>query len=240
MAFTRRGPFRPSSLSMNAVVARSVAPPVLVGRATLLKALERALGGEKEARDFLRAVLWDAGMDVVPEGRVPFEAFVREEILPRLMPMVRLDRLHDLVRRTIGEEGSLHPAPLKSHGAVPGERIKGRPRIVIVEPDAFRRVGISRELVRDGFDVEVVSSPEEVLRVEAFHAVVMRLDDAGEAVANSLAERGTRAGLVIYDDPVRRDAARSIIDRWPSDRVSIVARDAAPSVLSSRVRIVTT
>ncbi len=236
MAFGRRGPFRPSSLSMNAVVEPI---PVLTGGATLLKALEHALGGENEARQFLRTVLWDAGMDAVPEARVPFEGFVRDEILPRLVPMVRLDRLHDLVRRTIGDEGSLHAAPLKSYGAIPGERPRGRPRVVIVEPDAFRRVGISRELVRAGFDVEVVASAEEVLRVEAFHAVVMLLDEAAERVAKSLAGRGTRAGLVIYDDPLRRESARSIIDSWPSDRVSIVARDAPPSVLSSRVRIVT-
>jgi hypothetical protein len=220
---------------MNAV--RSI-PPVLPGRGTLLKALEHALGTEAEAREFLRVVLWDAGMDVVPEGRLPFEAFVREEILPRLMPMVRLDRLHDLVRRTIGDEGSLHPAPLKPHGSAPGQRPHGRARVVIVEPDAFRRVGISRELVRE-FDVEVVTSAEDVLRVEAFHAVVMVLDGPGEKVARALADRKTRAGLVVYDDPKRRDIVKEIIDAWPSDRVSIVARDAAPSVLSSRVRIVT-
>jgi hypothetical protein len=221
---------------MNAVVAPA---PVLPGKGTLLKALEHALGSEKEAREFLRGVLWDAGMDVVPEGRIPFEQFVRDEILPRLMPIARLDRLHDLVRRTIGEEGSLHPAPLKAYGAVPGEKPHGRPRVVIVEPDAFRRVGISRELVRGGFDVEVVAAADEVLRVDAFHAIVMLLDEPGEKVAKLLASRGTRAGLVIYDDPQRRDAAKKIIDKWPSDRVSIVARDAAPSVLSARVRIVT-
>lgn len=220
---------------MNAV---RTSPAVVLGKGTLLKALGHALGNEAEAREFLRTVLWDAGMDAVPEGRLPFEAFVREEVLPRLMPIVRLDRLHDLVRRTIGEEGSMHPAPLKSHGAAPGEKAKGRARVVIVEPDAFRRVGISRELVRE-FDVEVVTSAEEILGVDAFHAVVMVLDAAGEKVARTLADRKTRAGLVIYDDPKRRDVVKSIIDAWPSDRVSIVARDAAPAVLSSRVRIVT-
>lgn len=221
---------------MNAV--RTPAP-VLPGKGTLLKALEHALGGASEAREFLRAVLFDAGMDVVPDGRIPFEAFVREEVLPRLMPIARLDRLHDLVRRTIGEEGSLHPPPLKPYGSAPGQSTRARPRVVIVEPDSYRRVGLSRELVRGGFDVEVVAAAEEVLTVEAFHAVVMMLDAAGESVARTLAGRGTRAGLVIYDDPKRRDVAKSIIDRWPSDRVSIVAREASPSVLSSRVRIVT-
>ena len=37
-------------------------PPVLPGKGTLLKALEHALGSEGEAREFLRMVLWDAGM----------------------------------------------------------------------------------------------------------------------------------------------------------------------------------
>jgi hypothetical protein len=180
-------------------------------------------------------------MDAVPESPPGFETFVREEVLPRLMPMVRLDKLHDLVRRTIGEEGSLHPPPLKAHGATPGEPASParRPRVVLVEADAFRRISSSRELVRAGFDVEVVATAEEVLRVEAFHAVVMALDDLGLAAANQLAQRGTRAGLVIYDDPGRRTAARTVIDNWPNDRVSVVARDAAPSVLTSRVRIVT-
>lgn len=223
---------------MNAVVDAQP-PPVLPGKGNLLKALAHTLGTEEQAREFLRGVLWDAGMDVVPEGRVPFEQFVRDEVLPRLMPIARLDRLHDLVRRTIGDEGSIHPAPLKAYGAVPGDKAQGRPRVVIVEPDAFRRVGISRELVRVGFDVEVVASADEALGVDAFHAIVMMLDEPGEKVAQLLASRGTRAGLVIYDDPKRRDAAKTIIDQWPSDRVSIVARDAAPSVLCSRVRIVT-
>lgn len=235
----RRGPFRPSSLSINAVRPVST---VLTGRGTLLRALSHAFGDEREASEFLRAVLWDAGMDAVPEGAPAFEGFVREEVLPRLMPLVRLDRLHDLVRRTIGEEGSVHPPPLKTHGAAPGQNapVGRRPRVVIVEADAFRRISSSRDLVRGGFDVEVVATAEEVLRVEAFHAVVMTLDDAGLNVARELAKRGTRAGLVIYDDPTRRSAVKSIIDSWPNDRVSVVARDAPPTVLTSRVRIVTT
>jgi hypothetical protein len=237
MPFARRGPFRPSSLSLTAV--RPL--PVLPGRGTLLRALAHALGNDRGADEFLRAVLWDAGMDAVPESAPAFEAFVREEILPRLMPMVRLDRLHDLVRRTIGEEGSLYPPPLKTHGAAPGAMAAParRPRVVMVEPDAFRRISSSRELVRGGFDVEVVASADEVLRVDAFHALVMTLDDSGLNVARELAKRGTRAGLVIYDDPGRRDAVKSIIDSWPNDRVSVVTRDAAPAVLTSRVRIVT-
>jgi hypothetical protein len=224
---------------MNAVrPARTV---VLPGRGTLLRALSHALGDDHEASEFLRAVLWDAGMDVVPESPLAFDAFVREEILPRLMPIVRLDRLHDLVRRTIGEEGSVHPPPLKAYGSLPGPapaRAR-RPRVVIVEPEAFRRISSSRDLVRGGFDVEVVTTAEEVLRVEAFHAVVMALDGAGLAVAHELAKQGTRAGLVIYDDPSRRSAVKTIIDSWPNDRVSVVARDAPPAVLTSRVRIVT-
>jgi hypothetical protein len=223
---------------MNAV---RPAPAVLASKGTLLRALTHAFGNEHDANEFLRAVLWDAAMDAVPENAPGFETFVREEVLPRLMPMVRLEKLHDLVRRTIGEEGSLYPPPLKPHGAAPGEQLSParRPRVVMVEPDAFRRISSSRELVRAGFDVEVVATAEEVLRVEAFHAVVMALDDVGLAAANQLAQRGTRAGLVIYDDPGRRTAARTVIDNWPNDRVSVVARDAAPSVLTSRVRIVT-
>lgn len=215
---------------------------VLPGRGTLLRALAHTLGNDHDASEFLRAVLWDAAMDAVPETRLGFEAFVRDEVLPRLMPIARLDRLHDLVRRTIGEEGSLHPPPLKAHGATPGARpaMARRPRVVIVEADAFRRISSSRELVRGGFDVEVVATAAEVLRVEAFHAVVMTLDDGGSSVASELAKRGTRAGLVIYDDPERRSAMKTVIDGWPNDRVSVVARDAPPSVLTSRVRIVTT
>jgi len=224
---------------MNAV--RPLPAPVLPGKGTLLRALTHAIGNEREAGEFLRAVLWDAAMDAVPENAPGFEAFVREEVLPRLMPIVRLDRLHDLVRRTIGEEGSLYPPPLKAYGAAPGAQAPParRPRVVIVEPDAFRRISTSRELVRAGFDVEVVATAEEVLRVEAFHAVVLALDDSGLSTVAELAKRGTRAGLVIYDDPTRRAAVKGVIDRWPNDRVSVLARDATPSVLTSRVRIVT-
>jgi len=222
---------------------RAVRPaPVLTGKGPLLKALSHALDGERAAIEFLRMVLWDAGMEAVPDTREPYQAFVRDEVLPRLMPLVRLDKMHDLVRRTIGEEGSIHPPPLKSHGAVPGERAAParRARVVIVEPDAFRRIAISRELVRAGFDVEVVASANEVLRLEAFHVVVLPLDGEGEAVARKLAESGTRAGLVTYDppNPEARAAIKRTIDAWPTDRVSIVARDAAPATLCARVKIV--
>lgn len=217
--------------------------PVLTGRGTLLRALAHALGGEPRADEFLRDALWDAGMDAVPESRDGFEAFVREELLPRLMPLVRLDQLHDLVRRTIGEEGSLHPPPLRPHGAAPqlGGAARGgsrRPRVVLVEPEAFRRIAVSRDLVRGGFDVEAVASPDEVLRVAAFHAVVMPLDEAGERVAQSLVARGTRAGLVSYDDATNRGAIRRTIDAWPNDRVALVGRDAPAATISARVRVV--
>lgn len=220
---------------------RAVRPtPVVTGKAALLRALKHALDGEKEANEFLRMVLWDAHMQAVPEGRDAYEAFVREEVLPRLVPMVRLDKLHDLVRRTIGEEGSLHPPPLKVHGAVPGEQpaASRRARVVLVDADAFRRMGVSRELVRAGFDVEVVATPAEVLNVEAFHAVILPLDEEGERVARALASAGTRAGLVTYDDASHRAAVKRVIDAWPSDKVAIVGRDATPAALCSRVKIV--
>lgn len=215
-------------------------PPVLTGKGPLLKALSRALDGERAAAEFLRMVLWDAGMEAVPEVREPYQAFVRDEVLPRLMPMVRLEKLHDLVRRTIGEEGSLHPPPLRPHGAAPGAKTvpARRARVVLVEADAFRRIAISRELVRAGFDVEVVSTPAEVLGVDAFHVLVLRLDDDGEAVARKLAEGGTRAGLVTYDEPAAKGVLKRTIDTWPSDRVAIVPRDAPPATLCARVKIV--
>ena len=215
-------------------------PPVLTGKGPLLKALSRALDGDGPALEFLRMVLWDAGMEAVPDAREAYQAFVREEVLPRLVPMVRLERLHDLVRRTIGEEGSIHPPPLKTHGAAPGAAISParRARVVIVEADAFRRIAVSRELVRAGFDVEVVATPIEVLRLDAFHALVLALDGDGEGVVRKLAETRTRAGLVTYDAPTARDSIKRTIDLWPSDRVAVVARDAPPATLCARVKIV--
>lgn len=222
---------------------RPVPGPVLAGRGILLRALTRVLGGERMASDWLAETLEDAGMHAVPEGRDAFEAFVREEVLPRLMPTVRLDQLHDLVRRTIGEEGSLHPPPLRPYGGAPGATVvksdpSRRPRVVVVEADSFRRIALSRELVRGGFDVEVVASARDVLGVDAFHALVIAVDEEGEKVVRELARRRTRAGLVTWDDPSQRGALKRVIDEWPSDRVALVARDAAPATLASRVRIV--
>lgn len=216
-------------------------PPVLTGKGPLLKALSRALDGDAAATEFLRMVLWDAGMEAVPDAREAYQAFVREEVLPRLMPIVRLDKLHDLVRRTIGEEGSLHPPPLKTHGATPGEKTipARRARVVFVEPDAFRRIAVSRELVRAGFDVEVVATPIEVLNVDAFHAVVLSVEGDGAAVIKKLAEQQTRAGLVTYESAAARESIKRIIELWPSDRVAVVARDAPPATLCARVKIVT-
>ena len=232
-----REPFRKTSTAIRAVRE----PIVLAGRDSLLRAIGRHLGGAMAADEFLRDVLQDAQLDFVPEGRDAFSAFVREEILPRLMPLLRLEQVHDLVRRTIGEEGSLFPPPLKPHGGGTA-RERGpavRPRVVVVEPDAMRRVNLSRALVRDGFDVEVVPFAAEVLALDAFHVVVMTLDPEGERVVEELVRRSTRAGLVLYDDPALREAAKRAIDRWPNDRVSLVAPDALASTLCARVRIVT-
>ena len=229
------GPFRPTSTAI-----RAVRPSLQLfeGKTSLLRALSRQLGGDEIAADFLSNTLEDSGLAFVPEGREPFVAFVREEILPRLMPIVRLEQLHDVVRRTIGEEGSLHPPPLKKHGSTPSEERRGRPRVIVVEPDAFRRVAIARSLVRAGFDVEVVAHADEALSVDAFHAIVLAMDADGERVVGELSKRRTRAGLVTYDDPAARDALRRAIDLWPSDRVAILARDAQPATLCARVRIV--
>ena len=231
------GPFRPTSTALQAVRPSGT---LHLGRVTLLRALARVLGGEQPAESFLRDALDDAGLGKVPEGPEPFVQFVREEILPRLMPLVRLEKLHDLVRRTIGEEGSIHPPPLKPSGSAPGEKPvhAARARVVVVESDALRRVELARALVRAGFDVEVVSSAVEVLRVDAFHAVVVALDLEGLRVIDELVARRTRAGLVTYDEPSAREQLRDVIDRWPTDRVSIVTRDASPALLCSRVRIV--
>jgi len=240
MPFGRRGPgpFRPSSLSMNAVVAPT--PPVHAGQAALLRALVRQLGNEHSAKMFLREVLGDSGYDAVPEGRDAYQTFVREEVLPRLLPLIRLEQMHDLVRRTIGEEGSLHPFPLKPHGSAPTPAAapKTRPRVVVVERDAFKRIQISKALVGAGFDVEVVPATRDVHRLEAFHALVMPLDADGERVVQQLVTAKTRAGLVLYDDPEARAAIKRTIDGWPSDRVALVAREANPASLCARVRIV--
>jgi hypothetical protein len=207
------------------------------GRDGLLRSLSKVLGGDTSAEMFLRDVLDEAGLSTVPQGQEPFAMFVREELLPRLMPLIRLERVHDFVRRTIGDEASLHPAPLKSHGSTPGEQRKGRARVVVVEPDAMRRVSASRALVRE-FDVEVVATAEEVLRVDAFHAIVLGLNASGAKVVEELARNKTRAGLVVYDEPATRLALRRAIDVWPNDRVSTLSRDASSAVLCARVRIV--
>ena len=242
MPIARRGPgpFRPSSIAMPAAQAPQISP--YSGSAGLLRALTRQLGSEGSANLFVREVLSDSGYDAVPEGPELFEVFVREEILPRILPLIRLEQMHDLVRRTIGLEGSLQPMPLKPLGSPPaaaGPVVGGpRPRVVVVEPDGSRRIQISKALVRGGFDVEVVGSAQEVLALEAFHVLVMALDAEGAPVIEKLIKLKTRAGLVTYDEPNSRAAVRDAIDRWPSDRVSLVARDVQPSTLCARVRIV--
>lgn len=237
MAFGRRRGFRPSSLSMNAVAA----PVVVLGKPALLRALAHVMRDETKAQKFLQDVLWDAGFDDVPDGPEAFEVFVREEVLPRLLPLARLDEVHDLVRRTIGEEGSLHPPPLRAHGAPPAGRATTpvrRPRVVVVEADDGRRLGIARELVRGGMDVEVLTEPGQVLSVDAFHAIVMRLGRDADHVIQTLAGQRTRAGLVTYDDPAQRPLLKSTIERWPNDRVAVLPFEAAAPLVASRVRIV--
>lgn len=239
MPTIRRGgrPFRPSSIAMAAVTP---SPAPFLGRAALARALERHLGTPAQVDRFLVEAIEDAGLEALPEGREAFEAFIRETVLSKLMPLVRLDELHDFVRRIIGGEEDVHPAPIRriASPVAPAARPAERPRVVVVEPDPRRRIETARGLVRDGFDVEVVATAAEVLGLDPFHAVVMALDLEGERVANALAAKGTRAGLVTYDDLEAREATRRVIDRWPSDRVSLVSRSGPANALCSRVRIV--
>jgi hypothetical protein len=222
---------------MSAVVPESL--PFL-GRITLARALERHLGSPSKVDRFLAEALEDAGLEALPEGREAFEAFVRDTVLSNLMPLVRLDELHDFVRRVIGGEEDVHPAPIRriASPVTPAVRPATRPRVVVVEPDPRRRIEIARGLVRDGFDVEVVPAAADTLKLDPFHAIVMALDAEGERVAGALAQQGTRAGLVTYDDPEAREATRRVIDRWPSDRVSLASRTGPASALCARVRIV--
>ncbi|GAC1573701.1 MAG: hypothetical protein NVS3B20_24480 [Polyangiales bacterium] len=159
------------------------------------------------------------------------------------MPLLRLDQLHDLVRRTIGAEGSMHPSPLHGYGATPNHNVAPirRPRVVVVEPEAHRRIDISRALIQSGFDVEVVATPAAVKGIEAFHAIVMSLDSAESAViVETLIQQKTRAGLITYDEPSARQVIKQTIDRWPNDRISLVARDVPAATLSARVKVVLT
>jgi hypothetical protein len=224
---------------MRAVVP---APVPFLGKASLSRALERHLGSPEAVETFLAEALEDAALDELPAGREAFEAFVRDTVLSKLLPLLRLQDVHDFVRRTIGGEENLHPPPIRRLGSplTPAARLDERPRVVVVEPNALRRIEIARGLVRDGFDVEVVATSAEVLRVEPFHALVMALDAEGERVAKVLAEQRTRAGLVSYDDADAREVTRRTIHDWPSDRVSLVPRGAPASVLCARVRIVLT
>ncbi len=238
MPSMRRGSaqIRRSSLAMPAAAST---PQPFLGKRALIRSLEKHLTAEDTTR-LLALALEDAGLDDVPSGREEFEAFVREAMLPSLLPLLRLDQVHDLVRRTLGGEDGLHPPPigrLGGAGAV-APRTTERPRVVVVEARSTRRLDLARALVRDGFDVEVVATAPEVLQVEPYHALVMALDEAGERAAAQLAAAGTRAGLVTYDDPSAKGAIRRVIANWPSDRVSIVARTAHSSVLGARVRIV--
>jgi hypothetical protein len=237
-------PFRRSSVAIPA--ARPSTPHLLFGPTLLVRSLARALGGEKPAERFLRDVLDETGLVRVPDGREAFVEFVRDQLLPRLMPYVRLGDLHELVRRTIGEEEGVQPPPL-SEGRTLGAGSLGassvpakeRPRVAVVVPDAMRRLSLARALVRDRFDVEAFSRPKDVLAADPFHALVLVLDEEGEGVVRALAERKIRAGLVLLDDEsTDRDAHRRAIDAWTNDRVAIVARDAQPSALCARVRIV--
>lgn len=231
-----RESFRRSSVALRAV--RPSSASLLFGPKLLVRALGRVLGGEPAAERFLRDVLEEAGFVRVPDAAEPYTAFVRDQIVPRLLPFVRLGDLHDFVRRTLGEEEGVQPEPLQSRGSA-SSPVRQRPRVAVVVTDSMRRLSLARALVRDRFDVEAFSRPKDVLAADPFHALVLALDAEGEGVVRALADRRVRSGLVLLaDEATERDAHRRAIDVWPNDRVAIVARDAQPNALCARVRIV--
>jgi hypothetical protein len=233
-------PDRLGRISQGPVPRRSQAALLLGPRVALARALERAFGDADHAQRFLHDTLRECDLDEVPTGEPRFEEFVRDEVLSRLVVRVPLHEVHELVRRVLGEEGERHAPPLRAHGLLRESEVsaKARARVVLVEPEGELRRARARALIAAGYDVEIVAQPAALLSTEPFHAVVMRLDQDGEDLAMTMAELGTRAGLVAIVEPSHPGAVSRVLARWPNERFAVAPAGADVSMICGRVRTV--
>jgi len=231
MTLAGRGPFRPSSAEIPAAIA-----PPQPKRRTLLDALAPRFGTEG-AREFLRAVLADSGRSDVPDDSGRFDAFLREELVPRLVPLCRFDDVERFTRHVMRRGMSI------ARNKVPTPRVResvaaSRRRVVVLDPDGERRRALCRILVRDGFDVETASSAAGVLSLQPFDVLVLRPGEGSESMLAALARGGARSGVVVFDEPSARSMIRRMIKMWPNDGFTVASLDATSTAIAARVRIV--
>ncbi len=203
-------------------------------------ALAKLLGPDRVG-DFLEMLLRLAGRDSLPTEPSEFHRFVDVDVVSLLLREVRLDAIAEALEPVLRTTSSIAPVPASKHPRrMPFSSSTSRALVLVVWEDGDRRRAICAALVRDGFDVETTEDPDEVARLAAgARAVVMRLDEAGLRAAQRLADAGTQAGLVTFDVPEHREAVRSMVACWPSDRVAIAGSEADPPSVTARVRIVT-
>lgn len=204
-------------------------------RRVLLAALVPRLGSSGAHR-FLEELLEDSSRPEVPLDSTQFDSFVRDEVVPRLMPLCRVNEIEELTQQTLHREAPESAPSSRRRRTQPATR--ARKRVVVLDHDGARARELCRVLVRDGYDVEVISSCEAVPPAGCFDVLVMRNEPGVELLLAELSRGNDELGVVAYDDPDGRTLIRHAIGIWPNDRFTLAANDAAPSLVAARVRIV--
>ena len=226
------------------MTSHSSSPPV---PAEALEKIETLLSDPPRARRLLRRALEDAELEAWPTDPSQLDAFVRGVLAATLLPYLRLEQVQRLVGELLDPTLDRTPPPLRTATALSGgvpvdaasaAREGRRARVALWEPEALRRVELSRAFVGASFDVDALETLAALATVAAPHVLVAVVDLHAVAALVRAAKRFTRTGLVALEAAESLDAVRDVLAAWPTDRGARVARFAPAAQVCARVRVV--
>ena len=232
----KRGAFAPSSTRM--VAAGSAGS---VARRRVLETVLSVRMGAVRAASFVGEVLGDTGREDVPSAADEYESFLKDEVTPRLVPILTLKEIDRLIAEVLTPAPTRSSSPATAPEAADVARRAKRSKVVVLSRDASDQVSnreLCRTLLREGYDVEIVEGVAALARVEAFDVVVLHLSEGAERALTELARTHPGAAVVTFDEPHARESIRRVIRFWPNDRFSVAALDSPVAAISARVRIV--
>jgi CheY-like chemotaxis protein len=225
---------------------------------TLLHLLEMAFGAVEPAIEAVAHALTRAGRDELPSTGPEIIAFVRVHLLRSLSdqvgPRLTMALLDDLIAQLETGEGAL---PAGSQPSVPpastarsvkralerptasSARVKRQVSVLLVDGDRVGRTAVARAMIRAGWDVTVIESPQELAQAlhgsEAIDVVVLDGRQAEvERFLEDVVEARPQAAVVLRSTDVGQ--GRALLTAVGAERHEVQSYDAPSEELVDTVR----
>jgi ActR/RegA family two-component response regulator len=220
----------------------------LEAREILDALLEAAYGAAEDARTAIERALHQSSRAEFPTTVAEILVFVRTGLLPVLTedlgPRLTMTVVEDFItaheiRSGVRKKESAAPKPVvraevRPHGSTKDRRL----RVLLVDADRIGRMALARALVREGCEVTVVDSVEELGQVvrsdEEIHVALFDGKHAAKLLLMEvIVERFPGVSLVVRS--TGESATRAVIDALGVGRYEVLAGDASADGLVAAV-----